>query len=88
MVEQRGIEPLTSALRTTKFKFYGPPKKHASFVISPNKNAAANKISSVMNYDRERPLLTKFGNGNFSPTIFAIDGVIASHAASPECKDL
>ena len=61
-MEQRGLEPLASALRTTKFKFYGPPKKHMSFVISPNKNAAANKIPRVMNCDHERPILTKFGN--------------------------
>jgi hypothetical protein len=60
-VEQRGLEPLASALRTA-IRVLWTTKKHLSFVISPNKNAAANKTSSLTNYDPERPILTKFGN--------------------------
>jgi hypothetical protein len=49
--------------RTAKWSFYGPPKKLAMFVKTPNKNAAANKISTATNYDCQILILSNFGNG-------------------------
>jgi len=40
--------------------------KHVNVAKNPNKNAAANKISTATNYDPESPILTNFGNGKFA----------------------
>ena len=38
-------------------------QKVATFAKGPNKNAAANKISTGKNYDLQIPILMNFGNG-------------------------
>jgi hypothetical protein len=67
-MRRSGITP-DLRIANGKIQVLWTTKKHASFVISPNKHAAANEILSVTNYDRERPILTKFvqriGNGGF-----------------------
>jgi hypothetical protein len=59
LVEQRRVELLASALRTAKSSFMD--SKTRVNATQPDKSAPRT-ISTAMNYDPERPILTELGN--------------------------